>query len=194
MSLVIMYIENMLRYMIIAIPFYIAGRILFIKRRQKPVKMLHEIILVIFSMYVVGLVSQTIIPKWDAGIISNTGEFYFNVNLSNENSKVNLIPFRTLYQYFFQINPDVDNWSSVSLLNISANMLLFSPIGFFVPLIWKNWFSFKQVLFLGLTVTFLVEIVQLFIGRSADIDDVILNTVGVTLGYGLFLLLKKINT
>lgn len=36
--------------------------------------------------------------------------------------------------------------------------------------------------------TLFVEIIQMFIGRSTDIDDVILNTLGIIIGYGIFLL------
>ena len=36
----------------------------------------------------------------------------------------------------------------------------------------------------------LIESVQFFIGRSTDIDDVILNTTGALLGYGIFLLFQ----
>ncbi|WP_217642423.1 VanZ family protein [Bacillus sp. OK048] len=151
---------------------------------------MNEILMLIFVLYLVGLVSQTIIPNWNMGIVSDTGEFFFNVHFSNEISKVNLIPFHTLYQYIFETNTNVDDWNSVSLLNISANLLLFSPIGFFIPLIWKKWYSFKRVFFLGLTVTCFIEIIQMFIGRSTDIDDVILNTFGILIGYGVFLMLN----
>lgn len=105
---------------------------------------MNEILMLIFVLYLVGLASQTIIPRWDIGIVSDTGEFFFNVHLANEISQVNLIPFHTLYQYIFETNTNVDSWNSVSLLNISANLLLFSPLGFLVPLIWKRWDSFKK--------------------------------------------------
>lgn len=112
------------------------------------------------------------------------------MNIANDLAQVNLIPFKTLYQYLFQTNAHVDSWNVVSLLNITGNILLFSPIGFAVPLFWDRWRSFKKVLLLGLAVTLFIEIIQLFIGRSTDVDDVILNTIGVLLGYGIFSLLK----
>ena len=190
MGLIRMYLENLIIYMVVALPFYIVLRFIFIKRKRKQVKVLHEVILAIFTVYIIALASQTIIPQWNFGMMSDTGKFYFNVNITNDLAKVNLIPFKTLYQYLFQTNVNVDSWSVVSLLNITGNILLFSPIGFFVPLFWARWRSFKKVLLLGLTVTLFIEITQLFIGRSTDIDDVILNTVGVLLGYGILSLLK----
>lgn len=186
------YIQEMLLYMVIAFPFYLTGRFIFIKKTKKKIKLLNEAILAIFALYLVGLASQTIIPRFNMATDSNTGEFLFEIYLSNENAEVNLIPFYTLYQYFFTYNENISDWESLSLLNITANMLLFLPIGFFVPLIWKRWNSFKKIFWLGFSVTCLIEMIQFFIGRSPDIDDVILNTLSVSMGYGIFLLSKKI--
>ena len=191
MGLILMYIMSMIGYMIVALPFYVVGRIVFLKKKQKQIIIMNEIIILIFVLYLIGLASQTIIPNWNMGIVSDTGEFFFDVHLSNEISKVNLIPFHTLSQYIFETNTSVDAWGSVSLLNISANLLLFSPLGFFIPMIWKRRHSLKKVLLLGLAVTCLIEFVQLFVGRSTDIDDVILNTLGIIIGYGIFSLLHS---
>src|SRR5690625_3724112 len=190
MGLIRMYIENLIIYMVVALPFYIVLRFIFIKRKRMQVKVLHEALLAVFTVYIIALASQTIIPQWDFGMMSDTGKFYFNVNITNDLAKVNVIPFKTLYQYSFQTNAHVDSWSAISLLNITGYILLFSLIGFFFLLFWVWWQSFKKVLLLGLAVTLFIEITQLFIGRSTDIDDVILNTVGVLLGYGIFSLLK----
>src|SRR5699024_5460153 len=136
--------------MIAALPFYIIFRIIYLKRKQKQMKVVHEAILAIFTIYIIALTSQTIMPQWDLGRMSDTGKFYFDVNITNDLAKVNLIPFKTLYQYLFQTNTNVDSWSIVSLLNITGNILLFSPIGFVVPLFWAQWRSFKKMLLLGL--------------------------------------------
>ena len=190
MGLIMLYMERMMGYMIIAIPFYIIGRIIFIKKKRKPVKIMHEVLLALFTVYIIGLASQTIIPRWYFGIISDTGEFYFDIHLFKGIFSVNLVPFRTISQYFFQTNANVDDWGSVSILNILGNVFIFSPIGFFVPLIWDHLRSFRKILLVGLSVTCFIEVFQLFIGRSTDIDDVILNTIGVVIGYGIFPLRK----
>ncbi|MBP1915062.1 glycopeptide antibiotics resistance protein [Lederbergia galactosidilyticus] len=184
MSLIILYVTNMLGYMLVALPFYIIGRIVFVKRMRSQVNLWRELVLGMFVLYMVGLASQTIIPQWSAGILAETGEFYFDVYLRS--AQVNLIPFRTLNAYFFHTYTYVDNWNSVSLVNIIGNSFLFSPIGFLMPCLWKRWQSLKRILWIALGVTCTIEFIQLFIGRSTDIDDVILNTVGVMLGYGLF--------
>lgn len=190
MNLVWMYIGSMIGYIIVAIPIYIVSRRIYIKKNHIQVHKVHEIILGLFVMYLVGLASQTIIPRWDCGIISATGEFYFNMYPGT--TKINIIPFHTIYEYVFSYNSNVSDWGSVSLLNLLANIFLFSPLGIFIPILWEKWQSIKKVTFLGLCITVFIEFIQFFIGRSVDIDDVILNTIGVIIGYGIFYLLKVI--
>jgi glycopeptide antibiotics resistance protein len=190
MNLIFMYIKFMLGYMIVSLPFYLVARFIVLKKNKRSFKPVNEIILMLFVLYLVGLASQTILPKWDMGVITDTGEFFFNISFTNELASVNIIPFHTFYQYIFT-SANVSDWGSVSLLNLSANLLLFSPIGFFVPLIWPKFKSFRKVVYLGLSITCLIEFVQFFIGRSTDIDDVILNTLGVFIGYGIYVLFGK---
>lgn len=190
MRLILTYLSNMLTYVIVALPIYLICRLIFIKKTKKQVKVFNEILLTIFILYIIGLASQTIIPYWNMGIYSDTGKFYFNIRLTNSISEINLIPFKTLYEYLFVNNTSVSGWSSVSILNIFANTLLFLPLGLLTPLIWEKYDSFYKILTLGLISTCLIEFIQIFIGRSTDIDDVILNTIGVIIGYTIFKLSK----
>ena len=192
MGLIQMYIEKMLIHMLIAIPFYVIGRYIFIKMKKINVKPMRELIMAGFTVYMIGLASQTIIPQWDMGIWSDTGKFYFEVYRVNQSAGVNWIPLHTIFDYAFQTNAQVMDWGMVSLLNLAGNVFLFSPIGFFLPMIWKHWQSFRKILCVGLGTTCLIEFMQFFIGRSSDIDDVLLNTIGVLIGYWAFVLLKRI--
>ena len=192
MDLIRMYIENMLVYMLFAIPFYVIGRLIFIKLKQKQVKLMREIVMAGFTVYMIALASQTIIPQWDMGIWSDTGKFYFEVYGVNQSAGVNLVPLHTIYDYAFQTNGQVSDWGMVSLLNLAGNVFLFSPIGFFLPVIWRRLQSFQKIFWIGLGTTCLIEFVQYFIGRSSDVDDIILNTIGVLIGYWAFILFEKI--
>ena len=80
----------------------------------------------------------------------------------------------------------------VAVLNLSANLLLYCPLGFFLPVLWEKYKTFKKTLLAGLCVSAAVEVIQFFIGRSADIDDVFLNVIGVAIGYLLYRLLKVV--
>lgn len=155
MGLIQMYLENMALYMLITLPIYMIARVLFLRRQKKKIKRWREIVLGGFVLYLVGLASQTIIPRWDVGIMSDTGKIYFEVYGLNEFVNVNWIPFQTLNYFFMEENELVSNWGSISLINLLGNVVMFSPIGFLVPYLWPNWKSFWKILALGLSVTIL---------------------------------------
>lgn len=188
MGLIQMYIEKMLIHMLIAIPFYVVGRLIFIKLKKRTVKPIRELIMAGF----IALASQTIIPQWSMGILQDTGKLYLEVYGVNQSAGVNFLPFHTIFDYAFQTNGQVSNWTAVSLLNLVGNVLLFSPIGFVLPLLWKSWRSVQKIFWIGLGTTCLIEFLQYFIGRSSDIDDIILNTLGVLVGYWLFVWVEKL--
>lgn len=74
---------------------------------------------------------------------------------------------------------------------VLANMGIFIPLGFFVALLWRRPRWWKTTL-IGFFASVLIEFVQLFIARSSDIDDVILNTTGALAGFWLFYLLRAL--
>ncbi len=191
MNLILLYIERMAAYMIVILPFFLFGRYIYVKRTGRRTTFSHEVLLTLFVIYMTGLISQTVIPHWGMGYLTDTGKFYFDVYLKNDISSVNLIPFHTVSMYLFEVDRLVGDWSSVSLLNLLGNVFLFTPFGLLIPLIWKRLDSILKVFFLGFTLTCSIEFIQYFIGRSSDIDDVILNTAGVLIGYALFWIGKK---
>ena len=74
-----------------------------------------------------------------------------------------------------------------AVVNLVGNVIMFVPLGFFVPILWKRTekFSFH---FLTMTAIILaVELLQLFtLLGTCDVDDLLLNLVGTTLGFGLW--------
>lgn len=72
------------------------------------------------------------------------------------------------------------------------NILLFIPLGFFIPAVFRSRRKICQTVCISFLVTFSVEFVQYFIGRSADIDDVITNLLGAVIGYVIFKLLNRL--
>lgn len=95
----------------------------------------------------------------------------------------NFVPFTEMFRY--------EIGSRLFIKNIIGNILLFLPYGYFAA----DFLRSKKVflpLFLTFIVSMTIELVQLNIGRTFDIDDVILNTVGGMLGYLLYRLLEGI--
>ena len=85
-------------------------------------------------------------------------------------ANVNLVPF----QYMFS---DYEN----SLLNV----LLFVPLGCFLPLLWQKFKPFYRTVLFGLGVSLLIEVLQIFTYRATDVNDLMTNTLGTFLGWCL---------
>ncbi len=182
MSVIVKYIINMLPFMLLAMPFYLIGRIFYIRKKKIEINYYHEIGLFIFTIFIVGLASQTIIPKLE--IISSN-------RLSIVKSRVhktNLIPFKIIEETYREII----KYKNINyfLINFLGNIIMFIPIGFFLSLLWK--LEDKKVVMIGFCSSLFIETSQLFLRRGTDVDDLILNTLGVYLGLVLYKLLKKI--
>ncbi len=71
------------------------------------------------------------------------------------------------------------------------NVVLFLPLGFFLPLLWKKQCRINRVALTGFLFSLSIEIVQMFCRGTTDINDLITNTVGACLGYLIYKLLSK---
>lgn len=101
-----------------------------------------------------------------------------------EDYRYNLTPFREIRR-FWEYRDQLGVWSIANLL---GNVLVFIPLGFFEPMASKRR-SFWGTVIDGLLLSMVVEVFQLVskVGRF-DVDDLILNTSGVVLGYLIFLI------
>ena len=108
-------------------------------------------------------------------------------------NNISLIPFHTIRNYWKVVcRAEFDSLFFHCVINLAGNVVLFLPIGYFLPRLWVPMRKFFPFL---LTCTFsvcLVELLQLLslLGRM-DIDDLILNLFGMLLGYLLFMISKK---
>lgn len=89
----------------------------------------------------------------------------------------NIIPFKEIFRYSFG--------SRLFIKNILGNIILFMPYGYFVSYYLKS-HKALPICLLTIIVSTTIEIVQLKIGRTFDIDDIILNTCGGIIGYLLY--------
>lgn len=182
MRAIINYIINMIPYMAIVLPIYIIARIIILKKKNK-INWNREIVLALFVLFITGLISQTVIPKFEFGING------FGI-VKNGVHKTNLIPFKVLTETYTEVF--INGHINYFLINFLGNIVMFMPIGFTLPLLWN--ISDKKVIVIGFCSSLFVEICQLFLARGTDVDDLILNTIGVALGLLLykFLKLKKL--
>lgn len=87
---------------------------------------------------------------------------------------INLVPF---------------NWEDDTnqiIVEVIPNIMMFVPLGFFIPVIFKNKRKLYKTTIMVFLLTFSIEFFQYFIGRLADINDIITNLLGGIIGYCIF--------
>jgi glycopeptide antibiotics resistance protein len=79
------------------------------------------------------------------------------------------------------------------LRQIVGNFLLLLPLGIYGPILWPRLRALPAIVLFGAGVSTLIELGQLAVAtaygfpvRVADVDDVLLNTIGVIVGYVLW--------
>lgn len=71
------------------------------------------------------------------------------------------------------------------------NILLFLPLGFFLPLLFKKYNRISAAALTGFLLSLSIELVQMFGRGATDINDLITNTVGAVLEYLIYKLFSK---
>lgn len=69
------------------------------------------------------------------------------------------------------------------LRNMVLNVILFVPMGFLLPVLWKGFRRGKDAVLAGFGVSVFIEVLQIFTFRATDMDDLIANTLGALLGW-----------
>ena len=73
------------------------------------------------------------------------------------------------------------------IMQAIGNIFMFVPFGVLLPLLSTYFRSFVKIIIFAITTSVLVEILQYFSGRSADIDDIIMNLLDGIIGYSVYL-------
>ena len=98
--------------------------------------------------------------------------------------RINLIPLVHLFDY--------DRIRDI-IWNVVGNAVMFIPSGIVLPIIYRQLNSFWKVVAAGAVISLCTELLQLpFPSRASDIDDLILNTLGVAVGYGIYAACKRL--
>ncbi len=96
----------------------------------------------------------------------------------NTTSGFNLVPFTEILRYKVGTHG--------FRMNVIGNILIFVPFGYFVSSYVKAT-KISHILVISAITSATVEFVQRFIGRSFDIDDILLNVVGAIIGFLLYI-------
>ncbi len=99
---------------------------------------------------------------------------------------VNVTPFETIKGFWRALKENRIN-TDIALLNIFGNVALFVPFGFLLPVNALRLRALWKCAAVSLAAILAAETIQLFFRvGSFDVDDVILNMIGVLIGYILY--------
>lgn len=109
------------------------------------------------------------------------------LNIWNQLSQGNYVPFKTILIYL----SGEPSWN-IAIRNIGGNIVPFIPLGIFIPLIHKRLSKWKYVFIISFILSLMLEGMQVLLQTGVfDIDDILLNTLGVVVGFGTFLYLRS---
>lgn len=165
---------------------YIIFRFLKLKKSNGDINYKKESLYLIFVCYIVGLFNLVLVPRnfWDI--------IWYNIfyNL-NEN------PFAGIFDFSYNFIPTIykiiigeytlDSWGKAMIV---GNFLMFIPMGIFLLLCFKN-INKKNIFKYAVLIPFAIEVLQLVAGRSFDIDDLVMNFLGIVIGYFIVKLAKN---
>ncbi len=204
----------MIKYILLVFPLILYGGKIYNWQNDLPINAQFLVHLSVISACLIFLLKRTRLQNvfdWLIGICfsiyfcvlyHNTVEFQFymeSVQYSTENlryivNSINIIPFKGMI--------DVFRYSPTASFQIIGNIIMLTPFAF--AMLYFKWAkTIKQAIWYSFLCTLGIELIQLLqtisgltfniiIGRSFDIDDIILNTLGATIGVGCYLLWKKI--
>lgn len=141
--------------------------------KRKNLKCEKNVVIHLVWVYIFLLYIYLALSKAGIGSIWDIGRYGEIIRLN----EINLIPF-----------------NSVGALTYILNIIMFMPLGFLLPLIWKEFRNIINVSITGLGFSLSIEFCQLFNLRATDIDDLMMNTLGAILGYLIWLCVDKLFT
>ncbi|RNA70611.1 VanZ family protein [Alteribacter keqinensis] len=151
-----------------------------IKRKRKP----RAAVTLLFLLYMASLF-YVVFFAW------NYGSSYGPVGADGRN--LNVVPLLSIHNIYYY---STDIWVPVRIL--LGNIVMFIPFGYLFPLLYRRWrrslLGILPVGFLALVLSVFIEVNQYFFTyRVANVDDVILNTIGGLIGASLYWLAVKLH-
>jgi glycopeptide antibiotics resistance protein len=137
---------------------------------------------ILFILYIVLLLGVVTLRFWNPGQLLQMREA-----LDNGTAAPNFKPFATLRNQIQNIKTGYALW------NIAANTVCFIPFGFMLPLISLKRTGVLMTTLWGMLFSVVIEFLQYAFNLGLfDVDDIILNTIGVLLGYIFIYIIWKI--
>ena len=157
---------------------YVIICVVIVKRNKLKIEWLKEIMKLLFTCYLTGLISLVILPAnfWL--------DFFDGVFLGWWDEMLPIFSFGG-----FNLVPSlikalsgeltIGSWVKTMLI---WNIAMFLPLGFFLPFVTER-VNRKNIFVVSIAVPFIVELLQMIFGRSFDVDDLICNFIGIVAGF-----------
>lgn len=101
-------------------------------------------------------------------------------------TRLNLVPFVTIRQFWRLLRSERAHLVRLGVVNLAGNVLMFIPLGFLLPGAFPGLKGFWRTLLAAGILICAVEILQmLLLVGFCDVDDLILNLIGSSIGYAL---------
>ncbi len=170
------FLTDGLGLVLMLLPFYLLGRLLYLavhkdKTLAGKIQPDREVLLLAFFVFLVLLFTQT--------FVVNSGR-----------NELRLVPLNVITTQIAQMHDSPETVNEF-LFNVVGNIGIFVPVGWFAAAIFRR--NLVRTAGIGLLLSLCIEVGQLPLDRTTDVDDLILNTTGAVLGYGLYRLLIKLS-
>ena len=165
---------------------YVIIRAITVKRNQLRVKWLNEIMRLLFTCYLTGLICLVILP------VNFWLDFFDGIFLGWWDELLPIISFGgfNLVPSLIKAlsgNLTIGSWVKTMLI---GNIAMFLPLGFFLSLITEK-VNRKNIFVVAIVVPLGIELLQMIFGRSFDVDDLICNYIGIVIGFFIGITIKR---
>jgi glycopeptide antibiotics resistance protein len=166
----------------IVVPCWLLFRWYRLRASDRDLSFQRELLLLIFVAYLSGVAAVTLLPNHSSRQVAETMVgIQLRPNLASLTCASGTLREGSTARAF-------------CLHNAKGNLALFFPLGFLIPLIWTR-LRFWRGIQIAVALSVGIELLQFFSrawgsNRSADVNDVVLNVLGASLGLALVTLLR----
>lgn len=168
----------------ISVPCWLAFRVYRLRASPRRTSLYREVLLLLVALYLSALAAATLAPN-------------HNPRLRDEPmAGIELRPNLAVLTCTAAGMPSGSRERHFCMYNAKGNVALFFPLGLLIPLVWPRR-RFWKGLQIAIALSVSIEIVQLLSRawgsyRAADINDVVLNVAGASLGMAVVFLLRSL--
>ena len=168
----------------IVVPCWLVFRLYRLRASGRRLSFGREVLLLTFVVYLSGVAAATLTPNHNPRLRAETTVgIDLKPNLASLTCSSATLPIGSSARSF-------------CVRNARGNVILFIPLGILIPLVWRH-LGFWRGIRIAIALSFGIELVQ-YVSRawgsyrSPDINDLILNVLGASLGLVLMSLLRSL--